>query len=119
MSYRRVIPRDLFNEANFLKCLGGVYIQLESQDWPHVSFEYDEESEKPFYVYQWQDDGSLVCDNIRLFVRGEFITLYRPLNSRQPWPLHFTDLEDIEGQVFNDDGTFHQEFIDFVTRPVL
>lgn len=26
MTYRRVIPRDLFNEADLLKCLGRLYI---------------------------------------------------------------------------------------------
>jgi hypothetical protein len=29
MGYTRVIPRDLFNEANLLKCIGGLYIALE------------------------------------------------------------------------------------------
>ena len=29
MSYPRVIPRDLFNEASLLKCYGQVYLKLE------------------------------------------------------------------------------------------
>ncbi len=27
--YARVIPRDLFNEANLLKCFGNLYLRLE------------------------------------------------------------------------------------------
>ena len=40
MSYARVIPRDLFNEANLLKCLGKVALIL--MDRPSDA-EFDED----------------------------------------------------------------------------
>ncbi len=30
MTYKRVIPRDLFNEANLLKCYGALWIALDN-----------------------------------------------------------------------------------------
>jgi len=45
MSYTRVIPRDLFNEANLLKCYGQIYIEVERMSLPdpraYVEIEHD------------------------------------------------------------------------------
>ena len=39
--YNRVIPRDLFNEANLLKCMGQLYLCLEAANLKYVYLEHD------------------------------------------------------------------------------
>lgn len=123
MSYIRVIPRDLFNEANLLKCLGQIYLNLEKLNIPGVSLEHDGES---FDIIQNPNDGSISVDNITLW-KGELghsnvnisiIYFSRPLNSRDPWPL-ITSIPDEndnwnEINVFNPDGTFSELMIEFL-----
>ncbi len=116
MSYTRVIPRDLFNEANLLKCIGRLYLNLESLNTQHAEIEHDGET---FDVQQNPDDGSISVANVSLFVRGYEYPLHRPLNSRDAWPLYLTtgDGDDIE--VFSDDGEFSPEMLTLlgVTSP--
>lgn len=121
MTYLRVIPRDLFNEANLLKCYAQLYLQLERLNLPHVRFEFlDEGAAVPFDVRQDPDDGSITVRNIQLTVRrplqlyGEQPDLRRPLNSREPWPLYLQNRFEEEIAVFNDDGTLTSEMLDFL-----
>lgn len=105
--YIRVIPRDLFNEANLLKCFGQLYLCLETLNPAGVSLDNDGE---PFDIDQNPDDGSLFVRNVVLTVRGETMRLQRPLNSRQPWPLYL-DTGDTEYAVFDDAGKLTSEFL--------
>lgn len=114
MSYIRVIPRDLFNEANLLKCYGQIYINLERLNLPHVRFEHFNAND-PFDVQQDMGDGGLTIDNIDLTVRGKRLTLRRPINSREPWPLLVIGDDDEETPVFNDDGTFSADMLAILT----
>lgn len=111
MSYQRVIPRDLFNEANLLKCYGQIYLNLENMNLPGIELDHDG---APFDIQQCADDGSLTVANVALIVRGEAILMYRPLNSRRPWPLFLAPFEQDEIEVFNDDGSFTQRFTRFL-----
>jgi hypothetical protein len=115
MSYYRVIPRDLFNEANLLKCYAQIYLNLERL--PDVDAQLvGGDNNYPFRVDQ-NIDGSTWLANILLIVRGEPVTLERPLNSREKWPLGaaikpddpwtFTD-------VFDDVGAFSPEMLAFL-----
>lgn len=122
MSYIRVIPRDLFNEANLLKCVGALYIALdEKYRGSLASFgEADIDGVDSFDIQQSMDDGSTYVANLPLTVNGELFDLTRPLNSREPWPLYVTsqadpDFEDF--RVFNDDGTLTGEFLEFIGKP--
>lgn len=112
MSYRRVIPRDLFNEGNLLKCYGQLYLGLEKLDATHCLIQTDDAA--PFEINQTQCDGSIFITNIRLEVRGQWVPLRRPLNSREPFPLYaaldvYTDNEH-EVAVFTDTGELTPEF---------
>lgn len=117
MSYLRVIPRDLFNEANLLKCFGQLYLNLERMGLEHrLEHEHDEDY---FQVLQ-NNDGALSLDNVTLRTTtpdsDDEARFYRPLNSRQYFPLylhHFSEEDDIA--VFNDDGTFTAEMTTFLT----
>ena len=112
-NYRRVIPRDLFNEANLLKCYGQLYLVTEK--YVEILLDYDEESEEPFYVRQNDSDGSLSIDNIDFFVHGRWVALFRPINSREPWPL-YARVDDHEFPVFNERGALSDEFKAFMEK---
>jgi len=104
--YSRVIPRDLFNEANLLKCLGQVYLNLERCDAPDCSLVADETADDGFDIGQNENSGAIFATNVTLFIQGEPMDLFRPLNSRHPWPLRMVDQDGEETPVFNDDGSF-------------
>lgn len=111
MSYTRVIPRDLFNEASLLKCYGRIYINLETAGLLDIELEHDGEA---FDIRQDPSSGGLFVANVRLMVRGEECKLHRPLNSREAWPLYMTDANYEEIPVFAEDGSFSAEMEDFL-----
>jgi hypothetical protein len=113
MSYIRVIPRDLFNEANLLKCYGQLYLKLETANAPWAELQYDGE---PFNIQQDIDDGSLTIFNVELWVRGRRYPLRRPLNSRAVWPLYLVFDDDGEDMpVFDREGNFTPEMVEFIS----
>ena len=112
MSYLRVIPRDLFNEASLLKCYGQLYLNLEN-----IRLESCLEHEgDDFEIVQRREDGSLTILNVSLFVREDKIPLGRPLNARTAYPLWACTEED-DIAVFNEDGTFTSEMISLLRGP--
>lgn len=106
-NYLRVIPRDLFNEANLLKCLGRFWIETERFQPKHVTIEHDGE---PFDVAQNDDDGTITVRNVEIAINGKRFYAWRPLNSRETWPLYFDSCDDIVA-AFNDDGTLTAEML--------
>lgn len=104
MSYNRVIPRDLFNEANLLKCYGALEISLEPYGY---ALEHDGEG---FLIIQDETSGALSVENLWLTVRGCDYRFTRPLNSREAWPLFCSGIA-----VFNCNGFLTDEFIKFLT----
>lgn len=109
MSYKRVIPRDLFNEGNLLKCLGALALAIEGKEGvtlQHGGGEFD--------IIQDAGDGSIRVGSVLLLIDGRAYDHKRPLNSREPWPLyvqrrHDHDAEEIE--VFDDSGALTPEFV--------
>lgn len=114
MSYNRVIPRDLFNEANLLKCLGHLAIKLEAIRGPEL---IEPEPGEAFVIEQ-DEDGAIACWTVTLKVRDEPVLLSRPLNSRRAWPLYATHhgmrALDEPLEVFEQDGELTAEFRAFV-----
>lgn len=117
MTYARVIPRDLFNEANLLKCLGQLQLALEPH-WGHDAAFDEEACENGFEVEQDPGDGSISVVSLPFKVMGRAVRLYRPLNSRQPWPLWVSAstidpaLDDF--RVFDDDGNLSADMRTFI-----
>lgn len=111
MSYHRVIPRDLFNEANLLKCLGHLYVELEKAG-KHLARLYFKHPDR-FNVDQNPADGSISATNVHFLIAGKPYLLYRPLNSRRKWPLYAQlDRWDEPIEVFNEeDGTLTDHFL--------
>ena len=111
MSYKRVIPRDLFNEASLLKCYGRIFINLETAKLSDVHLEH---TGNTFDVEQDPGSGDIHLANIHLMVRGKPCRLYRTLNSRHPWPLYAVDENEEDIPVFDDDGSFSPEMTAFL-----
>lgn len=107
MSYFRVIPRDLFNEANLLKCYGMLYIELEKIGKEKIL--YGGDTEDPFEVVQ-DESGFTYLRNV--YIVG--LQFYRPLNSRSPWPLYAVDDGGEEMGVFNSEGNLSREFTEYI-----
>lgn len=123
MSYVRVIPRDLFNEANLLKCLGRLYILLEG--WENrATLEFEPEDMAAFDIVQDENSGAIEVSNITFRIKrargllGQQYALRRPLNSRHTWPLwveHVDASADFEPvPVFTDAGEFTPEMRAFL-----
>ena len=105
MTYRRVIPRDLFNEGSLLKCYGRLYIVMEQLADCDATF--SEEDVDSFEIVQRDDDGAIFINNLILLTPSNAYRLTRPLNSRQPWPLYAepVDSRDFDPvAVFDDFG---------------
>lgn len=114
MTYARVIPRDLFNEASLLKCLGCLWLALDEQLGHSAKLAH-----RPgamFLVNQDPGDGAISCPTVSLTVDGQPVKLFRPLNSRADWPLWARfgdpegvgDFEDVE--VFDEAGQLSDDF---------
>lgn len=81
----RVLPRDAFNDANLLKCIGKLTMLIEdgALDWLRYSY-----NGEPFDIQQDPSSGSTYVSNIFFHTqKGEPVAHVRPLNSREAWPL--------------------------------
>lgn len=100
MSYHRVVPRDLFNEASLLKCVGRLVLKIEDGEIPWLHYHHDGD---PFNIRQNEDDGSISVTNVEFFACNRTLGHFRPLNSRDSFPLYLTYGDD-ELLVFDDAG---------------
>jgi hypothetical protein len=113
--YNRVVPRDLFNEAKLLKCLGQLVLLIHDGNAP-PKLTYNNTGDA-FNVYQRPHDGGLYCCNPNFQVNGKQLTIYSGYNDKSPYPLFCatsnTDSYE-EMVVFNDDGTLADEFTAYI-----
>lgn len=112
MSYRRVIPCDMLNEAKLLKCLGIMSIKIHDGIDPvsNMLTQTLEKGTKGFIIEQGAL-GELSCVNYRVFDNsGVPVHLSTLLNSRLNYPLMF-EYGDTHGFVFDDSGRFTEGFI--------
>lgn len=120
--FKRVIPRDLFNEAKLLKCLGQLALVLhDGKDAvgrslpPGWKIEFIEpEYADGFRVVQNPADGGLSCAAVRALFRGRPVRLWTVYNCRDPYPLCFDvagEKEWTDGRVFNDNGHLHLDIL--------
>lgn len=113
MSYTRVIPRDLFNEANFLKCLGQVALIAHDKEIPGLQI-IVEDPQAGFPIGQIESSGAIYSDNFQISNKsGRRVSPFRPLNSRATFPLFLGlwDAEEIE--ILTDKGEFTPEFLEW------
>jgi len=72
MSYSRVIPRDFFNEAKLLKCMGQLSLAILDGMTPEGITITVEETGEPFQI-ELDDDGYLYLTNYEMFVNGRAV----------------------------------------------
>lgn len=101
MTYKRVIPRDLFNEAKLLKCLGQLQLLIHDGNLKFTS-DFDNEA---FEICQNPLDGSLYCSNYNVYLDNEHIPLFTNYNSRENYPL-FAIYKDEAYYLFDEQGRY-------------
>lgn len=118
MTYQRVIPRDLFNEAKLLKCLGKLVVL--SERYPQLQTGFVEAGDySHFVVVQNPDSGDLSVANVVVFMNEKPVELFTPLNARDSWPLYVQYDDSNEPElVFRDDdtGEFSDVFKELLTE---
>lgn len=98
--YKRVIPRDLFNESSLLKCIGKLVLDIHDGVIDFITFEHEYE---PFNIVQ-DDSGYTYISNIQFYnKKGAQLHFIRPVNSRDTWPLYLETGND-SYSVFDDNG---------------
>ena len=102
----RILPRDAFNDANLLKCVGKLSLLVADTQAGILTLTYDGE---PFIIEQCEGDGSTFVGNIQFYVGDVPLHVSRPMNAREAWPL-YAELYDIEYSVFDNDGNLTPEF---------
>jgi hypothetical protein len=116
--YTRVVPRDMMNEGNLLKCLGGFKIRLD-EIHEHNAYIEEGNHDEGFDICQDESSGSIHLRGFRLFIDDEEWLLERSLNIKESWPLlaRSTDGEETEVYVFNDDGSLSDDLLDLIGAP--
>lgn len=111
-NYQRVLPRDLFNEAKLLKCLGRLFLmQANNQLNPNIRLEHDTSLNAGFTINQDQSDGSFFVSNISVYVNDVLFYHCANLNCKDAYPLILTcSKTDEEFYVFDDNGNLASEF---------
>lgn len=112
--YKRVIPRDFFNEAKLLKCMGFLALKILDMQTPDGIDIHIEESGEPFRIGLIQD-GSLTVENYTITVNGEMVIMKSTYNSKSNFPL-FCEIGYDEVPVFDENGNFDEEFIEFFNQ---
>lgn len=108
-SYIRVIPRDLFNEAKLLKCMGQLVLLIIDNMGPDgLTFKHDGE---PFKIVLFED-GHLNIWNLHFDLKGIMVIFKTNYNSKSNYPL-LCQHDSCDYLVFEDNGEFTEEFKQF------
>lgn len=106
MSYYRVIPRDFFNEAKLLKCLGAFELRTQHTGGVNMLPFQTEHDGDAFQVVQDPHDASLFVSNYIVTLRGDEVHLYVPYNNEgDPFPL-YAEYQGKVYKVLDDEGRF-------------
>ena len=111
MKYYREIPRDFFNEAKLLNCLGLLSLKILDCQLPEgIGIEIEGEGQ-PFNIVLLKD-GSLVVDNYPILLNGMYVKFKTTYNSKSNYPF-FAEHKNCDIPVFDDNGEFDEEFINY------
>lgn len=110
MHYNRVLPRDFFNEAKLLKCMGQLSLKVLDGLVPNGVFIQFDECDDPFQI-DLTECGHLWIKNYKITINGVEVKLKIPYNSKQPYPL-LCELDYEDTPVFTDHGVLTREFVD-------
>jgi hypothetical protein len=108
MSYKRVIPRDFFNEAKLLKCLGHFEICVLDRKCGGLDIQTELDGDT-FEIRQNESDGSLYCANYLATLNGERLHLFTAYNDKSEYPFWCEYRGDVY-LVFDKNGKFLPNF---------
>ena len=123
--YRRVVPRDLFNESKLLKCLGFMVLYTNANVFSDYGLEFNHKDDEDFKFFftpkikMNESDGSIICTNLEWRSDNySEIVFFTPMASEytkdDPFPFYaiFDDFEYVE--VFEGKGKPEptQEFLE-------
>lgn len=113
MEHSRVVPRDLFNDSKLLKCLG--QLALNILDGKGLGVEVDESllTNGTGFDIKLLEDGHLFVTNLAFSKSGVELLYKTVYNSKGAYPL-LCQYEDQEIDVFKDDGSYTEEYVDFI-----
>lgn len=110
-SYRRAVPRDLFNEANLLKGLGRLCL-LCFDGKIELTFSHAGDG---FHVEQDQSSGELRCPDVKFFLRGRELLITSSYNDRTGYTL-LVDTDGDQLQVLTESGEPTAEFLSWLAE---
>lgn len=114
--YNRVLPRDLFNEAKLLKCMGRLCLLIEDRMTPvYMTVGAYGANGKEGFIIGLIDSGELTITNLSILINGKPYLFKTAYNSQANWPL-FVEHEDTDYPVFEDNGEWDAEFIQLVNE---
>ena len=112
-NYIRVVPRDFFNEAKLLKCMGVLALAISDYKLPeNIKIEINE-SGKPFEILLNEEFDLLVVSNYEVKINGEEYIVGTSYNSKSNFPFKVVDDEEI--LIFDENGKFTLDFIERFT----
>lgn len=110
-NYMRVIPRDFFNEAKLLKCMGQLSLKIHDFQLPVGVDISIFESNQPFNIRQLEADGGLFVFNWMVYVNSTEVIMKTAYNSKSNYPL-YCELDYEDTLVFDEQGNFTEDFIE-------
>jgi len=109
MKYRRTVPRDFFNEAKLLKCMGVLSLRiLDGKLPPGIDIKMAEPGTG--FKIDLLSDGSLTVSNYPVTINGQVVTMKTIYNTKANFPL-VCELDYEETTVFDDNGDWDEEFV--------
>lgn len=114
----KVAPRDIFNDANFLKNLAFLTVHMQTGSINGLECNISEDDIlSPDFLAIDEGSGDLFAPYGSFYVAetGEQLNLGRPTNSREPFPLFFTDESEGIYDIFYDDGTLRGDIEEILT----
>ena len=119
-SFMRVIPRDLFNEAALLKCLGKIALMAHNGIVEKLKMVYEpydngngEECEG-FLILQDDGSGDLYCNNVAAInADGDNCLVFRKYNDKSQWSVLIYPSDTDSILVMDDEGNPTKEFIEW------
>lgn len=113
MRYQRVVPRDLFNEAKLLKCMGRVCLLIHDNVLHQLTVEDGGLGLSGFKV-DLSDGGNLSISNLLVKQDGQVLNLVTTYNSKQNYPLMLIKEDYSEISVFEEDGELSKDFLSYL-----
>jgi len=113
IEYTRVLPRDLFNEAKLLKCIGRLCLLIHDGLTP-VPMSFKDSFGDPWEGFHvvLMEEGALTITNVHIKIKGKIFLFKTIYNSKANFPLYL-QYDYVDYPVFDGNGNFDPEFVAF------